>query len=127
MSVIPIQLIRVREKIWLEEEFWKRVYHASDKIPGTSLHRSWSHDAVKITVLGVEIRIGRVIWFEARGKQSKRLPEVSALFGFDPQRFRPRGFGPFQVRPPIYENVSFCQYFFVFFVIPAFKSHLIEV
>ena len=48
-----------------------RDYHASDKIPGTSLDKSWSHDAVKITVLGVEIRIGRVIGFEAGGKQSK--------------------------------------------------------
>ena len=47
------------------------IYHASDKIPGTSLDRSWSHDAVKITVLGVEFRIGRVIGFEAGGKQSK--------------------------------------------------------
>ena len=46
-------------------------YHASDKIVGILLARSWSHDAVKITVLGVEIRIGRVIEFEAGGEQSK--------------------------------------------------------
>ena len=49
----------------------RKHYHASYKIPGTSLDRSWSHDAVKIIVLGVEIRIGRVIGFEAGGKQSK--------------------------------------------------------
>ena len=41
------------------------IYHASDKILGISLDRSRSRDAVKITVLGVEIRIGRVIEFEA--------------------------------------------------------------
>ena len=35
------------------------------------MDRSRSRDAVKITVLGVEIRIGRVIEFEAWGKQSK--------------------------------------------------------
>ena len=49
----------------------KLVYHASDKIVGILLDRSWSRDAVKITVLGVEIRIGRVIKFEAGCEQSK--------------------------------------------------------
>ena len=48
-----------------------RVYHASDKIVGILLDISRSHDSVKITVLGVEIRIGRLIWFEAGGEQSK--------------------------------------------------------
>ena len=47
------------------------IYHASDKIVGILLDKSWSHDTVKITVLGVEIRIGRLIEFEARGEQSK--------------------------------------------------------
>ena len=53
-------------------------YHASDK----KLDRSWTHDAVKIrlvfnadamkiTILGVEIRIGCVIEFEAGDEQSK--------------------------------------------------------
>ena len=46
-------------------------YHASDKIDGILLDRSRSHDSVKITVLGVEIRIGRLIEFEAGGEQSK--------------------------------------------------------
>ena len=46
-------------------------YHASDKIVGILLDRSRSHDSVKITVLGVEIRIGRLIEFEAGGEQSK--------------------------------------------------------
>ena len=46
-------------------------YHASDKIVGILLDKSWSHDTVKITVLGVEIRIGRVIEFETGGEQSK--------------------------------------------------------
>ena len=43
------------------------------KIVGILLDRSWSHDAVKITVfnLGVEICIGRVILFETGGEQSK--------------------------------------------------------
>ena len=62
-----------------------------------------------------------------RGREG--LPEVSALFGFDPQRFRPRGFGPFQVRPQYMKMSVFANIFF-FFVIPmilAFKSHLIEV
>ena len=57
-------------------------YHASDKIPGTSLDRSWSHDAVKITVLGVEIRIGRVIGFEAGGKQSKMADDDLVAMDF---------------------------------------------
>ena len=47
------------------------IYHASDKIVGILLDRSRSHDSVKITVLGVEIRIGRLIEFEASGEQSK--------------------------------------------------------
>ena len=47
------------------------LYHASDKIVGILLDRSRSHDSVKITVLGVEIRIGRLIEFEAGGEQSK--------------------------------------------------------
>ena len=47
------------------------IYHASDKIVGILLDRSRSHDSVKITVLGVEIRIGRLIEFEAGGEQSK--------------------------------------------------------
>ena len=46
-------------------------YHASDKLVGILLDRSRSHDSVKITVLGVEIRIGRLIEFEAGGEQSK--------------------------------------------------------
>ena len=46
-------------------------YHASDKIVGILLDRSRSHDSVKITVLGVEIRIGRLIEFETGGEQSK--------------------------------------------------------
>ena len=49
----------------------KNYYHASDKIVGILLDRSRSHDSVKITVLGVEIRIGRLIEFEAGGEQSK--------------------------------------------------------
>ena len=40
-------------------------------IVGILLDRSWSYDAVKITVLGVQIRIGRVILFETGDKQSK--------------------------------------------------------
>ena len=47
------------------------IYHASDKIVGILLDRSRSHDSVKITVLGVEIRIGCLIEFEAGGEQSK--------------------------------------------------------
>ena len=47
------------------------VYHASDKNVGNLLDRSWSHDTMKITVLGVETRIGRVFEFEAGGEQSK--------------------------------------------------------
>ena len=47
------------------------IYYASDKIVGILLDRSRSHDSVKITVLGVEIRIGRLIEFEAGGEQSK--------------------------------------------------------
>ena len=47
------------------------IYHVSDKIVGILLDRSRSHDSVKITVLGVEIRIGRLIEFEAGGEQSK--------------------------------------------------------
>ena len=58
------------------------IYHASDKIPGTSLDRSWSHDAVKITVLGVEIRIGRVVGFEAGGKQSKMADDDLVAMDF---------------------------------------------
>ena len=46
-------------------------YHASDKIVGILVDRSRSHDSVEITVLGVEIRIGRLIEFEAGGEQSK--------------------------------------------------------
>ena len=49
--------------------------HASDKIVGILLDRSWSHDAMKIIVLGVETRIGHVIEFEARGKQSKMVDD----------------------------------------------------
>ena len=46
------------------------------------------------------------------GLSNTGLPEVSALFGFDP-----RGFGSFQVGPHIWKNdVSFCQYFFFFFL-----------
>ena len=47
------------------------LYHASDKIVGILLDRSRSHDSMKITVLGVEIRIGRLIEFEAGDEQSK--------------------------------------------------------
>ena len=47
------------------------IYHASDKIVGILLDRSRSHDSVKITVFGVEIRIWRLIEFEAAGEQSK--------------------------------------------------------
>ena len=47
------------------------IYHASDKIVGILLDRSRSHDAMKITVLGVKIRIGCVIEFEAGDEQSK--------------------------------------------------------
>ena len=36
-----------------------------------------------------------------------RLPEVSALFGFDPQRFRPLSGSALEVSAPIYENVIF--------------------
>ena len=50
---------------------YKGIYHASDKIVGILLDSSRSHDSVKITVLGVEIRIGRLIEFEAGGEQSK--------------------------------------------------------
>ena len=60
---------------------WQIIYHASDKIIGILLHRSWSHDAVKITVLGVEIRIGRVIEFEAEGKQFKMADDEFAAMG----------------------------------------------
>ena len=49
----------------------KTFYHASDKIVGILLDRSRSHVSVKITVLGVDIRIGRLIEFEAGGEQSK--------------------------------------------------------
>ena len=49
----------------------KYIYHASDKIVGILLDKSWSHDTVKITVMGVEIRIGRLIEFEVGGEQSK--------------------------------------------------------
>ena len=48
-----------------------KFYHASDKIVGILLDRSRLHDSAKITVLGVEIRIGRLIEFEAGGEQSK--------------------------------------------------------
>ena len=62
-------------KLYLARNFYLgthiNYYHASDKIVGILLARSWSHDVVKITVLGVEIRIGRVIEFEAGGEQSK--------------------------------------------------------
>ena len=44
-------------------------YQASDKIYRILLDIYRSYDVVKITVLGVEIRIGRV--FEAGGEQSK--------------------------------------------------------
>ena len=47
------------------------IYHTSDKIVGILLDRSRSHDSVKITVLGVEFRIGRLIEFEVGGEQSK--------------------------------------------------------
>ena len=40
-----------------------------------------------------------------------RLPEVSALFGFDPQRFRPFSGSALEVSAPIYENAIFCQFF----------------
>ena len=50
-------------------------YHASDKIVGILLDRSWSHDSVIITVLGVEIRIGRLIEFEAGGEQSMMVDD----------------------------------------------------
>ena len=46
-------------------------HHASDKIVGILLDRSRSHDSVQITVLGLEIRIGRLIEFEAGDEQSK--------------------------------------------------------
>ena len=46
-------------------------YHTSDKIVGILLDRTRPHDSVKITVLGVEIRIGRLIEFDAGGEQSK--------------------------------------------------------
>ena len=45
------------------------VLGASDKIVGILLDRSWSHDAVKITIFGVEIRIRREMEFEAGGEQ----------------------------------------------------------
>ena len=61
-------------------------YHASDKIVGILLDRSRSHDSVKITVLGVEIRIGRLIEFEAWGEQSKmaddELVAIDLSWGF---------------------------------------------
>ena len=50
-----------------DKQTGQKQYHASDKIVGISR----SHDSVKITVLGVEIRIGRLIEFEAGGEQSK--------------------------------------------------------
>ena len=50
---------------------WFPLYNAPDKIVGILLDRSWSCDAVKITILGVKIWIGRVIEFEAGGEQSK--------------------------------------------------------
>ena len=37
---------------------------------------------MKITVLGVEIRIGRVIWFEAGGKQSKMADDDLVAMDF---------------------------------------------
>ena len=46
-------------------------YHASDKIVGILLDRPRSCDAVKITVLDVEICIRHVIEVEAGGEQSK--------------------------------------------------------
>ena len=61
-------------------------YHASDKIVGILLDRSRSHDSMKITVLGVEIRIGRLIEFEAGGEQSKmaddELVAMALSWGF---------------------------------------------
>ena len=59
----------------------RRSYHASDKIVGILLDRSRSHDSVKITVLGVEIRIGRLIEFETGGEQSKMADDE--LFAMD--------------------------------------------
>ena len=40
---------------------FKYIYHASDEILGVLLDRTRSHDAVKITIFGVEIRIVCVI------------------------------------------------------------------
>ena len=81
--------------------------------------------------MGAELEKGRNLWAETSGGQIRKgpkplatvtmvsarhqvrgLPEVSALFGFDPQRFPPRGFGPFRVRPPymkmsVFANISF--------------------
>ena len=61
-------------------------YHASDKIVGILLDRSRSPDSMKITVLGVEIRIGRLIEFEAGGEQSKmaddELVAMNLSWGF---------------------------------------------
>ena len=50
-------------------------YHASDKIVGILLDRSLSHDAVKITVLGVKNCIRHVMEFEAGGEQSKMVDD----------------------------------------------------
>ena len=54
---------------------------------------------------------GKTTFIESAQYQTQRLPEVSALFGFDPQVSDKR-FRPFPSSAPIYENVSFCQYFF---------------
>ena len=48
-----------------------RSFCCVDKIVGILLYGSRSHDAVKITVFGVEIRIWCVILLEAGGEQSK--------------------------------------------------------
>ena len=55
----------------VSQAYYISFYHASDKIVGILLDKYWSPDAVKITVFGVEIRIGRVIEFEAGGEKSK--------------------------------------------------------
>ena len=55
-----------------------------------------------------------------------RLPEVSALFGFDPQRFRPFSGSALEVSAPMYENVSFLPISFCIRFILVFKSPLMK-
>ena len=97
----------VREDPWRWRNLFISWFHAM--ICGTWDFLWWVFSAEFTKRIQIcYIRLFHLIW----------LPEVSALFGFDPQRFRPRGFGPFQVRPPymkmsIFANISFfCNSFY---------------